>query len=207
MGYPTSSDVTALLSAAGISGGDSLAAAALAGVIAAFERGTGWRPLLKDTVDASRYFDTPCPGTFGCVLELRHGLQTLTELKCGVGFDGTGGTVMTQGEGFLLEPSDGGIDGRPYTQVRFIQYPFGNLVRSIKITGKWGYCDDVPDDISQAIIRKAASDVCKDLSLTSETMSRIKEGPVEYQFLADQDSTRVSREWDRVISRHMRVTF
>lgn len=200
MAVPTTTDVQDFLTAAGVSYGSSDVAGALASVISQFGKDAGWVPYQKDTVDASYFYDIPECET----LNLGRGLLALTNVYTACNYDGTGGVLATEGVNFLLEPYDGGIDGRPYRRILFLTEPGGYCKRSIKVTGKWGYTDGDLDDVNRLIIRKTAFDLVGDLNVNAEVMESIKQGPVEFQYLTDRSGSTIERDWQRCVYRHLR---
>jgi len=198
--YPTSTDLQALLDGAGVSYGSTDLTGAIQSATEEFERRTGWIPFGTDVVDRTLWFDPPAWGSFGCVLSLRYGLQSLTSLTVGIATDGSGGTVLTQGVDFRLAPYDGGQDKKPYTKIEFINLPYGTP-KSIKVIGKFGYTSTLKADVKNAILGYAASQVMQDLVGSTGSVKREKQGPVEieYDVSAGQNTIdRYSKAFDKI---------
>jgi hypothetical protein len=203
-GWPTSTDLGDFLTAAGYDYGSADLDLAIGAAVYEFERRTGWKPFIRDAADYTAYYDPPYVGSFGCILSLKYPLLTLTSLSYGLEEDGTGGTAMTQGTDFVMEPYDGGTDEKPWTGVRFLTYPYG-LSRSIKVIGKRGYSESCPYDVYQAILRKAAGMVAVNLTAGAPgEAASVKQGPVQFQYSAEAGRGTVDRfnsDFDGVVRR------
>jgi hypothetical protein len=194
--YPTTTDLTQVLTAAGVEASGYDLQGALDAASLEFERVTGWVPFGKDANDRTVFYNPPKLGTFGCVLELQRGLLSLTSLTMACNFDGTGGTALTQGTDFLLQRVDGyegGTDNRPWTEIRFINSPVGYAARSLKVIGKFGFTDTIPADVKQAILNMAAASVVINFQGASGAIFREKQGPVEIQHDATAGRSTIDR--------------
>ena len=75
-------------------------------------------------------------------------LVTLTELAVGPG-DNTFPTVLTLHTDFELAPLNATADVRPSTSIKALTYQLPCGVRTVRVTGKFGW-PSVPDEIEQA---------------------------------------------------------
>lgn len=210
MAYPTTSDVTALLTLAGVSYGAADIASILAGVEQEWEDRTGWQPFIKDGSDNHRHFDPPC----GNRLNLKAGLMSLTSLYVGTDYAGNNGSLLTLNTDFIMVHKDGQYhdgsidDGQPITDIIFLSQ-YSGFERSIKITGKWGVADTCPSDVSRAIIRKSAALAIEELnSSAAGLLNKIKEGTVEYAYDTGDGKATLDRyhaEFDRCVNRWKRI--
>jgi hypothetical protein len=207
MAFPTGNDLGAFLTAGGLahSGVD------LDGLVASatdeFERRTGWIPFEKESADYADRYDPPACGSFGQAIELRQGLLSLTSLTVGMGMDGSGGNVLTEGTNFLLYPYDGGVDGRPWRRIEFV-YGVGGLRRSIKVLGKRGFSTECPAGVFAAILHRAAGLAIIDLSAgKSGDLSQVTQGPVTFKYDLQYSSTvqRYQKEFDDCVGRYARL--
>lgn len=207
MSYPVLADLQSFLTAGGVAFGDTDLASALSGAVTEFESRTGWSPFVREATDGTQHSDPPTSGTYGCVLDLESPILSLTSLSCGVGEDGTGGTAMVQGTDFVLLPYGGGTDRKPWTQVRFSSAPYGGA-RSIKVVGKRGYSSVCPDDVRQAILRKAAASIIQDLAAgQAGDATEISQGPVTYRYDATAGRGTVDRyanDFEQTVRRYRR---
>lgn len=150
--YPIASDVQALLTGTGLVSGSPTVTAELASAIAEFERLTGWRPFLAESVAATYRFDPPA---WGSRLWLPCGFATITGVSVGVSHD-SAGTALTVDEDYRTLPENAAAMVRPFTGIEFYVSCAGGS-GSVRITGKRGFATTVPDDAWLAIAQRAAS--------------------------------------------------
>ena len=67
------------------------------------------------------------------------------------------GSPMTYGQDYVFYPANAKAQGRPYNEVQFFFGLLGGLPQSIVLTAKFGYCDSLPIDVAQAIIKRTAA--------------------------------------------------
>ena len=186
--FPLQADVEAYISALGVVDedllGDTLTQLRLDVKAEAakeeWERRTGWKPFLKDTVDVTRRFNPPN----GSDLWLSAGLLTLTSVTVGVTADDEG-EEKTLDTDYFLSPSSASAESRPFEWISFSGYQSG-AARSIVVVGRWGYSDSLPYDAWEAVRQYAAFLCYPELSLrisgglfsvkTVETESRYSGG-------------------------------
>lgn len=180
--YPFSNDLAYYLLSQGLTTDAALDGLSLSGKAAAaaaeWERATGWFPFLGGVSNEARYFDPPAEGRY---LGLNAGLLSLASLAYGVATDGSGGTVMAQGQGFRLLPMNTAGRGLPAEAVEFLAggygggWPYSGIgsavpgglsfgagaaygrAGSIEVIGQWGRQSALTDDVWQAILQKAAA--------------------------------------------------
>lgn len=183
MSYPSTSDLQAFVGTIPDLEVDGayLLAQPLADAIEAWEEGTQWIPYIKDSVDRTLRFDPPARGSFGCVLDLQRGLLALTSVTAGLAYDGSGGSTYTENVDFKLWPYDGGVSGKPWTQIHFRTIPYGEE-GSLKVIGRFGKVDSCPDQVKLAIMSYAAAVLIEPALGALGSMKSVKQGPVEYQY-------------------------
>ena len=67
------------------------------------------------------------------------------------------GNSMIYGQDYVFYPANAKAQGRPYNEVQFYFGLLGGLPQSIVLTAKFGYCDSLPIDVAQAIIKRTAA--------------------------------------------------
>jgi hypothetical protein len=139
---------------------------ALDGAAREFERRTQYRPFLSDGLTETRLFDS-APNTY---LDLRAGLLSVSSLT-------VNGQPYAQGTQFWLKPDNAPAEGKPFTAIDFsglrefgyaqLYSPLTTLFfpgfghQSVAVTGVWGYCLQLPPDVWQAVMVKAAASVLR----------------------------------------------
>ncbi|OFX13605.1 MAG: hypothetical protein A2W00_04460 [Candidatus Eisenbacteria bacterium RBG_16_71_46] len=139
-----------------------------------WEKRTGWKPFLKDAADVTRWFDPPGPNREGVsrgggrLLRLEAGLLTLTSLTTHLSVSEPDGTALTVNEHFWLTDAGGDYnadaEGRPWEIVQFSSNQYGPP-RSIRIIGRWGRAETIPDDAWEAVRQYGAYLAYQELSL------------------------------------------
>lgn len=151
--YPTANDLQTYLTNAGLYDADQhpdLDALSKAAATA-WERVTGWIPFLSSGTDAARTFivqprrtDNYLPRWASRRLFLQAGILSVTSIT-------VNGTALTQGEDWDFLPRTGAEMAPPYTDIWL-----NCALAPVVITGKWGYCETLPDDVRQIILQAAA---------------------------------------------------
>jgi hypothetical protein len=134
-----------------------------------FERRTRRRPFLKDASDVERSFNPPAMegsrGISGAVIDLDAGLLSLTSIYMDVTYDNPDGVLLVQGRDFVLTPANAPVIGEPWRYVQLLE-PFyivhqplyaARQTQSVKVTGRWGYSDEVPEDVWKCCLALGAS--------------------------------------------------
>jgi hypothetical protein len=221
--YPTSTELSSYLVGTGLVSSTVAATLSLTDKAAAassgWEEATGWHPFIKDSSDVARRFDPPGPNRgHGIwwprggkwVLTLPAGLLTVTSIVTGYSASSTNpqaGTAQVVEDDYWLLPDDAPLKNRPYTQVEFATCQWGEA-RSIRITGKWGYCETIPEDAWQAILQYGALLAAPDLAgqltgglleWTEEAHERYAEKPLAHWI--DQ----WQKTFDRAVARYQRI--
>ena len=152
--YPATSDVQAYATAQGVTVDATQCAAALAGVIAEWERRTRFVPFLGESSDSVDYFDAN-----GSTLWLP-GYVSITSVFYGITATESGGSVSYTA-GTRSYKDVGHYERKewdrvlsPITWINWITcVPAG--VRSVKVTGKRGCLAAVPDDVWRGLVQRA----------------------------------------------------
>lgn len=128
-----------------------------------WEQVVDWRPFLSTGVVEARTFD----GTGAEVLPFDAGLLSLTSVAIG-------GATYTPGQSLALGPENADAKGRPFTFLDFGRWgsaglqsgyanPYADFyalspigLRSVSVTGVWGYCAKLPSDVRRLILYRAA---------------------------------------------------
>lgn len=146
--YPTTADLTAYLAQAKL---QNVATLQLAWAVEAardeFENAVGYHVLAEDGV---RRFDAP--RNANGMVDFREPCASVTSVV----FEGS---PMIEGTDYWLHPNNAPERKRPYRMIEMYKsYPYQlpGLRRTLVITGKWGLSTEVPDDIFQAILARAA---------------------------------------------------
>jgi hypothetical protein len=170
--------------------------------VSEFETKTRWRPFLQEeTEDEVRSFDAPC----GSTLYPGVGLLSVTSLS-------VGDTPLTVNEGFWLRHK---IADGPWLAVEFatgwsygVGFGYGPDYRKVEITGRFGYCTELPPDVELAILSHAAAAYYQWLdSGSAGAIKREKAGPVEVEFAVEAGRDRGSmarKTFDDVVRRYRR---
>lgn len=172
--WPTSSDVSAMLTTAGLVGSTDTFDyhTAIQAAIEEFEHLTGRRPFLRDAADVTRRYDPPGPRRSGFTYATTHagggiylpldaGLLTVTAVYAG--WDGSSGSALTEGTDYILHPANAAAMGLPYDAIEFLYPMFGGR-RSIAVVGKWGYSATVPYDVWEAVRGQAAANLAPQIA-------------------------------------------
>jgi hypothetical protein len=143
---------------------DGMALAAKASAASAeWEKRSGWNPFLAAAADTTRYYDPPGPngqsagGGSGWTrgggrrLVLDAGLVSLTSILTGYTTTDAG-TALTVNEDFWLMPEQAASEGAPYEWIEFVARQFGPP-RSVVVTGKCGFCLELPADVFEAVLQ------------------------------------------------------
>ncbi len=158
--YPTATDLTQYLTAAGtpVPAGLDLASIAAAAVDE-FERRAG-RRMLREAADAVRRFDPPADRDGW--LDLEADLCTLTSVEYQPA--GAAPVALAEGSDFRTLSRNPGVAPEPLTEpivalilarmwLAPLRMPEGG---SIRVTGRWGYAVAIPDDAWWAMLVRAA---------------------------------------------------
>lgn len=209
-GYPTAADLATFLTANGLTvPADLDESKYIASAIQEFERRTGFVPFFVDALTAEKalYFDAPLPSYSW--LNLGCGMTSISEVKTGLGLDGTGGTVLTLGTEYLTHPENALTLGKPLLALEFLNY-IGTGRRSIKVTGRVGYTTDLGNfpEVYQGILEKAAAMELVAAMQGYSTIASVKQGPIEVDYDVEAGRSKIDRwnnEFDLLVRRYKRV--
>lgn len=176
--YPASVDVAAALVAQGLTVPSNLDAIRTA-VIADWERRTGYKPFLGDTVDTVRTYDPPYTHR-DFELYLGCGFHSITSIVIN-------SVAKTVGVDYDLLPLDAANEGRGWNRVRFRFHP-GYVKMSVVVTGHAGYAATLPDDVYQVLFDEMQARGLTAGQSGAGTVKRVKQGmrEVEYDITAHQ---------------------
>lgn len=159
--YPTATDVEVKLKSASFWPEDATkqllalhqARIGAAAAAAEWERMTGWNPFLAPPLSQAHKTRPYNGSDFDGVLNLRGAAQEIS----GVTVEGRS---LTLDQDFWLLASadkDSLAFEPPYAAISLL-YPVTSAARParVKVTGRWGYCDEIPSDVFQKIQEAAA---------------------------------------------------
>jgi len=149
--YPIEADVASFFTDQGITAPTGLDKY-LAAAIARFEKETGYKPFLGAAEETTVLFDAPA---WDGVLDLRGGFWDISAITTSNYPGLTARTIDLDTEVQLLPLEADGTE-LGYNEIRFLVRVV-ELPGSVRITGKRGYAEKLPDDAWQAIIEGAAA--------------------------------------------------
>jgi hypothetical protein len=182
--------------------------------IAEIERRTGFKPFLGESVDQEYYYDPPLSNG---ILDLRAGFVSITSVRSNITCDDDDGTLLEECEDYRLYPLNAREGDRPFTEIRFAR-GMGGGPKSIKVTGKKGWDDEVPDDVWLSVLEIAEYLTPASLAQSGGNVSRIKQGQVEIEYgntttSSESGGTVVQRiigRWsgsiNAIVKRYLRIT-
>lgn len=181
--WPTSTELTNAIAGlggsvpAGFSAEDIIEAATQQ-----FELETGFDPWLPESSDSTRYYNPEGRATMSIPA-----YWTITSVTTGVQ-GGSSGTVLTLGTDYWQEPYRDAADKIPCTRLRFLIPPTG-YPQSIKIIGKRGHSDAIPNDAWQAVLSLGCASLLMYAAGTSGSVSEIRQGLVTVKYGDGEEST------------------
>jgi hypothetical protein len=177
--YPTATDVQNVLTAAGITVGTLDTTTVAAAGAADFERRVG-RKMLAPAGEVTRYYAPPVNADG--YLDLGQDLATCSA----VGYQPEGGTLesLTLNTDYWLLPLNARTDdpAAPWSGLRlarrWTETPgpehSASLHRAIRVTGRWGFHTEIPDDAWLAMVYRAVS------LLSPQAGSKLSTGYIRY---------------------------
>ena len=176
--YPTSTELSAWLTAAGFTAGTLDLTVAAAHGRFEFERAAGRK--MYEPSSGDRFFDPPGgPG----YLPLDEDLDSSAAPVVVYQPTGAAAETLVAGTDYRLRPYSADPRDVPYHGVEFYRrWPFpltSGYRRSLKITGNWGYsASGFPEDVFDAMLKFAAASLCgqKGFSLSSGYAQTIEAG-------------------------------
>lgn len=200
--YPTAADLEARLTGMNLEVGDIDLDQAAATGRASIETPTG-RVFLAE--DGTRTFDPPeAPSR---VLDLREDLAgSPTALTFA-------STAYTLGTDYRLLDQNAAARGKPYWAVQFLRFFAAPIPTSywgcISITGPWGYAEQIPDDVWEAMMAAALLSIAPDLTLKdSDGLTKWSEAGVTEEYggeLYGKSIDRLQKRVDTVVTNYRRV--
>ena len=172
--------------------------------VAELEQRTGFRPFLGATAVATYNFDPPTGP--GMVMSLRGGFWSVTAVYADA-YDDFAGTLLDPADYELL-PRNHALDGKPVTEIKFRRY-VGSESGAIRVDGKRGYAQALPDDLFEALLERAAVYALPASYGGEGPITRRKQGDREEQYGLEAGRSRTSQwveNFDATISRYTRIT-
>jgi hypothetical protein len=171
---------------------------AVASGLADWESRTGFSPFMSAAADSDRYFSPD--GTR--VLDLCGGLVAITSVYTGVSTTSTG-SAQTVNDDYYPMPLNASALGVPYSWLKLACVWTGDP-RSLKITGRWGYCANaaIPEMAWQAVLRLSALSLREQLEGLHQRgagLVQLTEGDVTKRW----EPGRTFEPWDREAKRYV----
>lgn len=173
--YATSAELKATLELTGETFADADVALALTAASRGIDNATRRRFWLDADNTSVRYY-TPR----SCSLLEIDDVVDLVELATGTG-DGSFATAWTENTDHVLEPLNAAADGRPQTMIKPILKSLPTQLRSVRVTGQFGW-PAVPDGIKQGTI-----------ILASKLLRRAREAPFGVIMFSEGEVARITR--------------
>lgn len=200
MAYPTTTDLSALLTDTGVTTPANYdLAGALNSAIAEIERLTGRKFVGSD--DQTKRYDPPTVIGTAQFVEIVDS-RSISEVRAD--YDGTNSTLLTEWRDYILHPQN---SDRPYEAIEFIVPKYGRY--SILVTADEGW-SAVPADVADAILKRAAADVLEQVGGVSGVVSQERLGDAQVTYaVANGQSTidRYNTAFYSVVTRYARVPY
>lgn len=200
MAYPTTSDLSALLVDTGVTTPANYdLAGALNSAIAEIESLTG-RKFVGSTDQTRRYDPPQIIGTAQFVEIVDS--NAVNEVRAD--YDGTNSTLLTEWRDYILHPQN---TSNVYEAIEFLVPKYGRY--SILVNADEGW-DGVPADVTDAILKRAASDILEQVGGVSGLVSQEKLGDAQVTYaVANGQSTidRYNTAFYAVVARYTRVPY
>lgn len=179
-GYPDGAAFIAYLQEIGIyselSNPDTGAARRIAAAILDWENDCQWFPFLSSGLVEPRTM------VAGVWVDFRGGLLELSSVTAS-------GVALVEGTDFVLtEP-----DRRPGFPATGMELRRCHVNTPLVVSGKWGRVTSIPEDVEEAILKRAAAKAIKDSQGVVGAMNKLKEGPVEYGFSVEAGRSTVDQ--------------
>lgn len=190
--YPVAADLQAALEEAQLFDAGLAGSLELACEVAAetWEHECDWGPFLAKADETTRHFNVRASD----VVRFEGGL---VDVPSSVVCDGV---ALVEGETFWMEPEAASEWGKPYTQMRFARR-IQTGARGLVVTGFWGYCRELPPDVWNAVLSRAALELRAPLErrivvalvAAQESVVKAKEsGPLRVEYAAIDGSKALS---------------
>lgn len=157
--------------------------AAVGSAMQEFENVTGWRPFLAGQQDTTRYFNEARmvggSGGYGVDtgfynfgfnnfqggqwdVDLQGGLLSCSAVQIGT----TSYSLAAPNPQAYFLPDNALARNRPFETLRFCVPPVGATgANQIAITGRWGFCQNLPPDVWNAVLGYAAREVAPGIAI------------------------------------------
>jgi len=179
--WPTGAQLTAAVAALGASiPAGYTAADVVAATVQEWEGLTGWEPFLADAGTSTRQFDP----TYAYTLSLP-GFFTITAIS-------VNGTTMTEGTDYWALPYNNSSSMKPITGLRFLR-PLTGLPRTISVTGRLGYDDDIHEDAWLAVLNRAVARCLEVAAGASGSISELEQGLVKIKYGQEAGRSTIDR--------------
>jgi len=212
--YPLDSDVAAFVANSGVQMPTGYVYAGYAASAALeWERMTGWVPFLQDASATARTFDPPgniqqnrsSYAYYGGARVLNLG-AALMDASALVSITGPNNPFVIN-QDFRLAPVNAPSNKRPYSRIEFT-YPQWGTFSTFVITAKWGFTNNLPEDVWQAIIRIGAGMAMDDMVQAIDTSFKsVKQGDETF---SQNDDPNIGMAWkayaQRIASNYEMVT-
>lgn len=185
--WPTEAEVGAAVASQGLTAPADLDVH-IGAAITSFQDMTGFNPFLEGASDDRRYD----PPEYSDTLDLRGGFTSVTEVRVGLSYSDTTGTVLVETRDFDLLPLNARERNKPFTSIRF-QSSLGCLPNSIKVTGLPGFDDEIPDDAWLAVRDAAMGLALLEILSGASTASEVQQGPVRIKFDNEEGRSKIDR--------------
>lgn len=189
--YPGSADLAAFLASLGVTSSAAQSAQyeqAMNGAVSAWETAVKRRPFLTNATATQvlRRFDPPTFYDGG--ISTLYLPDLLPQEDIVVAYQPTGSTLttFTEDSDYRFGPVNAAADGVPYEWLelysrRWTQPQSPSLRSSLRITGRWGWGTEIPDDVWTALLGRGFYNVFAAVrqGATGGGLLRVKEGDVE----------------------------
>lgn len=173
----------------------------IAEAVTEFERRTKWSPFLAEKEDSETAFDSD-----GGSLDLRGGYVEVTTVTVDISF-GSSGRVLTAIQDYSLMPAHAAAVKRPFTDILFETAPMRGP-GAILVTGKRGYCTEIPKDAWYAVLNWAVREAIVASEGSKGTVTEYQQDTVRKKFSSSQGDSaidRLGKKFDSAVARYKRV--
>jgi hypothetical protein len=194
--WPTGTELTNAVTGVGASiPAGYTAADIIAGIVQEWEHMTGWEPFLAEVGTQTRQYDP----TFAYTLSLP-GFFTITSVT-------VNGVSMAEGTDYWVLPYNNTSTMKPITGLRFLN-PLTGLPRTISVTGRLGYDDDIHEDAWLAVLNKAVARCLEVAAGASGSISELEQGLVKVKYGQEAGRSTIDRlnsEFKKTAMRYRRA--
>lgn len=183
--YPSVGDLTTFLAGQGLDAPSNLEAI-VKGVIAEFERGTGYKPFLAAAAAVTVTFDPPYR-IKDYILDLEGAFATITAVEID-------DDALTVTDDYLKLPLNAAIEDpvRGWDEIKFLYHP-GSKPASVEVTGRRGLYLALPDDVYLGLFNEMAACAIPASMQGPSMVQRIKQGGVDIEFDNEAGRSKIDR--------------